>query len=162
MTMSTQRVHSDTRHDPYGWRGASVRLVANALLVLLAFEAVSYTAAVAGTVAGTNGSLTPAEWVPVLAVFLLIRWVFVLPGLLLVLAVIELLARRVPYARALAGVIAFAPMVAWELTKSPGGFPSEQGAILGVTAVVFALIARLPARRRDGTPSSTGPALAAN
>ena len=35
-------------------------------------------------------------------------------------------------------------MVLWELTKSPGGFPSEQGAVLGVTAVLFAILARLP------------------
>ena len=36
----------------------------------------------------------------------------------------------------------------WELTKSPGDFPSEQGAVLGVTAVLVAALVRLPARDR--------------
>lgn len=161
MTVSTQPVHAGTRRDPYGWPAASRRLITNALLVLVAFETVSYAAAVAGTVAGRNGAITPLAWVPMLAVFLLVRWMFVLPGLLLVLAVIDLLAGRVPHARVLAWIVAFAPMVAWELTKSPGAFPSEAGAILGVTAAVFALIARLPARRAHGTRSSTESSLAA-
>ena len=148
MTMSEQRVHAATYRDPYGWRAASVRVLANALLVLLAFEAVSFALAAAGLVAGASGPKTPAELVPALAVFLLVRWVFVLPGLLPVLAVIDYIARRVPYARAVTAIIAFTPMIAWELTKSPGNFPSDQGAILGVTAVVFALLARLPVQER--------------
>lgn len=36
-------------------------------------------------------------------------------------------------------------MIWWELTQSSGGF-SGQGVILGVTAVLFAILARLPAR----------------
>jgi membrane-associated phospholipid phosphatase len=150
MTMSEQPVHAATNRDPYGGRATTVRVLANALLVLLAFEVVSFVVAAAGLVAGTSGPMTPAELVPILAVFLLIRWVAVLPGMLPVLAGIDYLARRVPYARALTAIIAFTPMIAWELTKSPGSFPSDQGAILGVTAVVFAALARLPVRRTAG------------
>ena len=51
-------------------------------------------------------------------------------------------------------VVAFAPMALWELTNSPGDFPSPRGALLGVTAVVFALLARLPARIRGRGPST--------
>ena len=162
MTVSAQSVISETRLNPYGWRAGCGRVVLNAVLVLVVLEAVSYAAALAGTVAGRNGSMTPAEWVPVLGVFLLVRWAFLLPGLLVVLAVIDLLAWHFPHVRALTVVVAFVPMAAWELTKSPGGFPSEQGAILGVTAVIFAMMARLPARRGAGTSSSTGSAVAAN
>lgn len=162
--MLDQPVHAATRRDPYGWRAATVRVLANAVLVLLVFEVVSFVAATVATVAGTSGPMTPAEWVPVLAVFLLVRWAFVLPGLLPVLVGIDWIARRVPHARVLTGIVALAPMIAWELTKSPGGFPSEQGAILGVTAVVFAALARLPARRAEGrgTPSPAEPVLAAH
>ena len=148
MTMSEQPVHAATYHDPYGWRAATIRVLANALLVLLAFEAVSFVFALAGLVAGAPGPKTLAELVPALAVFLLVRWAFVLPGLLPVLAGIDYIARRVPHARALTAIIAFTPMIAWELTKSSGSFPSDQGAILGVTAVVFALVARLPMQAR--------------
>jgi membrane-associated phospholipid phosphatase len=160
MTMSGQPVHAATNRDPYGWRATIVRVLANALLVLLAFEVVSFVVAAAGLVAGTSGPMTPAELVPALGVFLLVRWVFVLPGLLPVLAGIDYIARRVPHARALTAIIALTPMIAWELTKSPGGFPSGQGAILGVTAVVFAVLARLPVRRTEGRgtphPEPTG------
>ena len=146
--MSEQPVHATTARDPYGWRAATARVVANALLVLVVFEVVSFVFAAAGLVAGTSGPMTPAELLPALAIFLLVRWVFVLPGLLPVLAGIDYIARRVPYARVLTAIIALTPMIAWELTKSPGGFPSDQGAILGVTAVVFAVLARLPLQAR--------------
>lgn len=79
------------------------------------------------------------------AVFVLLRWIFVLPGMLPVLVGIEFVTRRAPHGRVLTAMVAFTPMVLWELTNSPGGF-SEQGAILGVTAVLFAVIARLPGR----------------
>ena len=148
MTMSEQPVHTTTTRDPNGWRAATARIVANALLVLVVFEVVSFLFAAAGLVAGASGPKTTAELVPALAVFLLVRWVFVLPGLLPVLAGIDYIGRRVPHARALTAIIAFTPMIAWELTKSPGGFPSDQGAILGVTAVVFAVLARLPLQAR--------------
>jgi hypothetical protein len=82
------------------------------------------------------------------AAFVLFRWMFVLPGLLVVLFCLEYVARRTRHARALTALVAFVPMALWELTKSPGDFPSEQGAALGVTAVVFAALARLPARLR--------------
>jgi hypothetical protein len=148
MTMSEQPIHAAMNRDPYGWRAATIRVLANALLVLLAFEVVSFVVAAAGLVAGASGPKTPAELVPALALFLLVRWVFVLPGMLPVLAGIDYIARRVPHARALTAIIAFTPMIAWELTKSPGSFPSDQGAILGVTAVVFAVLARLPMQAR--------------
>jgi hypothetical protein len=66
--------------------------------------------------------------------------------LLVVLVGLEYVARRAPHARVLTTIVAFAPMVLWELSKSPGGFPSEEGAVLGVTAVLFAVLARLPVK----------------
>ena len=61
--------------------------------------------------------------VPLVAGFHLVRWVFVVPSLLPVLVGIEYVARRVPHARVLTAIVAFAPMVLWEFSKSPGGFP---------------------------------------
>ena len=90
--------------------------------------------------------------------FLLVRWIFVLPGLLAVLVGIEYVARRVPHARVLTAIVAFAPMALWELTNSPGPFPSDQGAVLGLTAVLFAVLARLPARYQRASTAETGPA----
>ena len=78
-------------------------------------------------------------------VFLLVRWIFVLPGLLLVLVGIEYVARRVPHARVLTAIVACAPMVWWQLTQSSGD-TSGFTVVLGVTAVLFAVLARLPAR----------------
>jgi hypothetical protein len=141
-----------TYRDPYGWRAGTVRVLANALLVLLAFEVVSLVVGVAQMiVTGPPPPMTPVELVLVLAAFVLVRWIFVLPGLLLVLVGLEYVARRVPHARVLTAIVAFAPMVWWELTQSSGGF-SGQGALLGVTALLFAVLARLPAR----FPESTG------
>jgi hypothetical protein len=48
-------------------------------------------------------------------------------------------------------------MVLWELTNSPGGF-SDQGVVLGVTAVVFAVLASLPARGRRRSSEELGAA----
>ena len=159
MTMSKQLIRAATYRDPYGWRAGTVRVLANALLVLLAFEVVSMVGVAAAIVAGATIpstplelvpgvtiSATPVELVPLVAGFLLVRWIFVLPGLLAVLVGLEDIARRAPHARVLTAIVAFAPMVLWELTKSPGGFLSEEGAVLGVTAVLFAVLARLPAR----------------
>ena len=144
--MSSQLVPAATLSDPYGWRAGAVRVLANALLVLLAFEVVSQVAGVAQMiVTGSPPPLPPVQLVLVATAFLLVRWLFVLPGLLLVLVGIEYVARRVPHARVLTLVVAFAPMVVWELTQS--GDTSGQTAILGVTAVLFAVLARLPARR---------------
>lgn len=93
---------------------------------------------------------TPVEGVPlvvVIAVFLLVRWIYVLPGLLAVLVGLEYVARGTPHTRVLTFIVALAPMVLWELLlKSPGSFPSGEGALLGVTAALFAVLARLPAR----------------
>jgi hypothetical protein len=149
--MSKQVVRAATDRDPHGWRAGAVRVLANALLVLLAYEVVSMGAAAAQVViTGWTPPESPVEGVPlvvVAAVFLLVRWIYVLPGLLPVLVCIEYVARRAPHARVLTAIIAFAPMVLWELLlKSPGDFPSVTGAILGVTAVLFAVLARLPAR----------------
>lgn len=127
------------------------------MLVLVAYEVVSMGAGIADVVTrGWTPPETPVEGVPLLlvaVVFLLVRWVYVLPGLLPVLAGIEYVARRAPHARAMTVVVAFGPMVLWELLlKSPGGFPSGQGVILGVTAVLFAALARLPVRRGGSAP----------
>jgi hypothetical protein len=159
MTMSKQLVRAATYPDPHCWRAGVVRVLANVLLVLLAYEVVSMVAVVATLVAGATIpatplelvpgvtiSVTPLELVPLAAGFYLVRWIFVLPGLLAVLVGLEYVARRAPHSRVLTAIVAFAPMVLWELSKSPGGFPSEQGAVLGVTAVLFAVLARLPAR----------------
>ena len=145
--MSKQLVRAATDRDPYGWRAGTGRVLANALLVLLAFEVVTMVVGVAEVIVrGATMPVTPAELLPRVVVFVLFRWIYVLPGLLPVLVGIEYVARRAPHARVLTAIVAFAPMVLWELTKSPGDFPSGQGAVLGVTAVLFALLARLPAR----------------
>jgi hypothetical protein len=147
MTMSRQLVRAATHPDPYGWRAGTVRVLANALLVLLAFEVVLMVWVAATIVAGVTIPVTPVELAfPLVAGFHLVRWAFVLPGLLAVLVGLEYVARRAPHVRVLTAIVAFAPMVLWELTKSPGNFPSEFGAVLGVTAVLFAVLARLPAR----------------
>jgi len=103
-----------TYPDPDGWRAGIVRVLANALLVLLAFEIVSVSAAAAYLiVAGAPIPETPVEGVPLLVVvagFLLVRWIYVLPGLLPVLVGLEYVARRAPHARVLTAIVAFAPM----------------------------------------------------
>ena len=147
--MSRQLVRAATSPDPHGWRAGSVRVLANALLVLLAYEVVSLAAGAAQMiVTGAPPPETPVEGVPLVVVvagFLLVRWIFVLPGLLPVLVGLEFVARRAPHARVLTAIVAFTPMVLWELLlKSPSDFPSGQGAVLGVTAVLFAVLARLP------------------
>jgi membrane-associated phospholipid phosphatase len=149
--MSKQLVGAATSPDPCGWRAGAGRVLANALLVLLAYEVVSMAAAAAQVIlTGWTPPATPVEGVPLLvvvAVFLLVRRIYVLPGLLLVLVGLEYVARRAPHARVLTFIVALSPMATWELLfKSPGSFPSGQGALLGVTAVLFAVLARLPAR----------------
>ncbi len=147
--MSKQPARTARYPDHHGWRAGTVRVVANALLVLLAYEVVSIVAGAAQViVTGWTPPETPVEGVPLLvvvAVFLLVRWIYVLPGLLPVLLGLEYVARRAPHARVLTAIVAFAPMVLWELTQSSGD-TSWQGAVLGVTAVLFAILARLPAR----------------
>lgn len=156
--MAKQQVRAATDRDPHGWRAGTIRVLANALLVLLAFEVVSLAAGVAQMiVTGWTPPLPPVQFVLVAAVFLLVRWIFVLPGLLLVLVGIEYVARRAPHARVLTAIVAFAPMVWWELTQSSGGF-SGQGAVLGVTAVLFAVLARLPARFQARSTEDRGAA----
>jgi hypothetical protein len=152
MAMSRKLVGAATSPDPHGWRAGTGRVLANALLVLVAYEIVSLAAVAAQMIiTGAPTPETPIEGVPLLVVvaaFLLVRWIYVLPGLLPVLVGLEYVARRAPHARVLTAIVAFAPMVLWELLlKSPGSFPSGEGALLGVTAVLFALLARLPTRR---------------
>ncbi len=159
MTMSKQLVRAATHPDPYGWRAGTVRVLANAVLVLLAFEVVSMVAWAAWVIV-TRATIpeTPIEPVPPVvwvAVLLLVRWIFVLPGLLLVLVGLEYVACRAPHARVLTAIVAFAPMVWWELSQSPGGF-SGFGAVLGVTAVLFAVLARLPARFQGSSTEHRG------
>jgi len=156
MTLSNHLVRAATGPDPYRWRAGTFRVLANALLVLLAFEVVSMVFVAAMVVAGVpDAPVTLVELVLLVAAFVLVRWIFVLPGLLVVLVGIEYVARRAPHARVLTGVVAFAPMVLWELTNTPGPFPSEQGAVLGVTAVLFAVLARLPAPKGLGAAQPT-------
>ena len=144
--MSKQPVRAATDPDPYGRRAGIIRVLANALLVLLAFEVVSLVVGVAQMiVTGPPPSLSPVELVLVMVVFLLVRWIVVLPGLLLVLVGIEYVARRVPHARVLTAIVACAPMVWWQLTQASGD-TSGFTVVLGVTAVLFAVLARLPAR----------------
>lgn len=159
--MSKQLVRADTDPDPHGWRAGTVRVLANALLVLLAFEVVSMGAGAAQMiVTGATIPVSPIEPLPVVvwvAVFLLVRWIVVLPGLLVVLVGLEYVARRAPHARVLTLIVAFAPMVWWELFQSPGD-TSGFGAVLGVTALLFAVLARLPARFQGRSTEDRGAA----
>lgn len=126
--MSEQPVRAATDPAPYGWRAGAARVLANALLVLLAFEVVSIVVGVAGMIVTGTPAMPPVEFVLIAAAFLLIRWIYALPGLLLVLVGIEYVARRAPHARVLTAIVAFAPMVLWELlSKSPGAFPVGAG-----------------------------------
>ena len=154
--MSKLPVHTATQRDPLGWRAATARIVANALLVLLAYAVVSMGAVVAEMVLagwtppatageGATPGLEGVPFVVYAALFLLVRWLSVLPGLLPVLVGIEVVARRTSHARVMTAIVAFSPMVLWELTQEPT-HPSSFGVLLGVTAVVFAALARLPAR----------------
>ena len=154
--MSNEPVRAATDPDPYSRRAATIRVLANALLVLLIYEVVSLVVGLAQLiVTGPPPSLSPVELVLVMVVFLVVRWIFVLPGLLLVLVGLEYVARRAPHARVLTAIVAFAPMVWWELTQSSGD-TSGFAAVLGVTAVLFAVMARLPVRfqARPSQPDS--------
>jgi hypothetical protein len=156
MTMSKQLSRAATDRDPHGWRAGVVRVVANALLVLVAYAVVSTGAVAAQMIlTGWLPPATPIEGMPVqgmpfvlfAAVFILVRWLTVLPAMLPVLVGIEYIARRAPHARVLTLIIALAPMVLWEtLVEGPHDFPSATAVLLGATAVLFAVIARLPAR----------------
>ena len=112
--MSKQLVGAATSPDPCGWRAGAGRVLANALLVLLAYEVVSMAAAAAQVIlTGWTPPATPVEGVPLLvvvAVFLLVRRIYVLPGLLLVLVGLEYVARRAPHARVLTFIVALSPM----------------------------------------------------
>ena len=170
MTMSKQVAGASTVRDPYGWRAGAVRVVANALLVLLAFEIVSLVVGVAQViVSGTTVPETPVEGMPLLAVvvaFLLVRWIFVLPGLLPVLIGLEYVNRRAAHARVLTLIVALGPMVLWQLMLSSGD-SSNTSAVLGLTAGLFAVLARLPGRfegrsteDRGAVQPPAGPAMA--
>ena len=146
MTIPNQLVPTHSPADPNGPRAATVRVLTNALLVLVAFEVVSIVGGVGlMLVRGETSPAPPAELVPVMAGFLLVRWIFVLPVMLPALVGLDYICRRVPQLRVLIAMVAFAPMILWELMNGPGGL-SSQGAILGVTAVLFALVARRPSQ----------------
>ena len=76
MTLSKHLVGAATSPDPHGRRAGTVRVLANALLVLLAYEVVSMGAAAAQVVlTGWTPRDLPIEGVPlvaVIAVFLLV------------------------------------------------------------------------------------------
>lgn len=154
-------VAADT--DPYGWRVGAGRILANALLALLAYELASVLVGAIRMIVAAAPAGPVEAWL-LMPAFLLVRWIFVLPGLLPVLIAIEYVARRAPQARVLTGIVAFVPMAWWQLTQSSGD-TSGFNAVLGVTAVLFAVAARLPDnprrsvgdRRRAQPPS--GPAL---
>jgi hypothetical protein len=146
MTMSNQPAIATADPDPDGWRAAAVRVLANALLVLPAYG-VAIIGVGAVRVIVTGAPAGPLEAWLLFPLFLLVRWLYVLPGLLVVLVGIELIARRAPLARVVTLVVASAPMAAWALTQSsPHADISADLAILGLTAVLFAVLARLPPR----------------
>jgi|tagenome__1003787_1003787.scaffolds.fasta_scaffold20638138_2 hypothetical protein len=144
MTMSAERMQAEGTRDPYGWRAATVRVLANALLVLLLFEVVSIVEAVVTVVGGAILPVPLPELLPMLAVFLLVRWLFLLPGLVLALLALDYVARRAAHPRVVVGLVALLPAAVWEMTRSPSDFPSEEAVILAVTALLFAFLARLP------------------
>jgi hypothetical protein len=139
-----------------GWRAATVRVLANAVLVLLALEVVAIVGV--AIVAETRFQVTPAEAVPLAAGWILGRWVVVLPVLLPALAGLDYAAGRTAHPRVLAAIVAFAPMVLWELTMAQGGSPSVSGVGLGVTAVLFTILVRLPGRADGRSAEGHGPA----
>ena len=122
------------------------RVLVNALSILVAYEVAVAVDAAARIVTGSSLPVPLLEFAPLVIAFHLARWVFVLPGLLAVLIGIELIARRTPHARSLTVAVALIPMVSWALTSASDGSSADYVAILGVTAVVFALVARLPDR----------------
>ena len=64
MTLSKQLVRA-THPDPHGWRAGTVQVLANALLVLVAFEVVSMVAGAAQIiVTGATIPETPVEGCP--------------------------------------------------------------------------------------------------
>jgi hypothetical protein len=137
-------------------RAGAIRVLANALLVLLAYEVVTLGAVVAQVVlTGWTLPMPPIQMALMVTAFILVRWLFVLPGLLLVLAGIEVVARRVAHARLLTTAVAFAPMVWWALTQGSGD-TSSFNVVLGLIAVLFAAMARLPDRLPENPPAVSG------
>jgi hypothetical protein len=136
---------SSKYRDPYGWRAGTIRVLGNALLVLLAFAVVSLAGVAAASLAGADTPLSPVEAVTWVTGLVVVYWIFALPGLLPVLVGLEYVGRRVPRARVVTALVALTPMALWEIADSQPGV-SGFGAILGVTAVLFAVAARLPVR----------------
>ena len=68
---------------------------------------------------------------------------------------IEVVARRVAHARLLTTAVAFAPMVWWALTQGSGD-TSSFNVVLGLIAVLFAAMARLPDRLPENPPAVSG------
>ena len=156
--MSKQVVPAATDPDLHGWRAGAFRVLANALLVLLAYEVVSLALGVAQViVTGPPPAWRRSNW----------YWCWPpsswsagsssCPGLLLVLVGIEFVARRAPHARVLTAIVACAPMVWWQVTQSSGD-TSGFSVVLGVIAVLFAVLARLPARSPGRSTEDRGAA----
>src|SRR5262245_847614 len=97
--MSTRSVPTATDPAPNGWRAGTARVVVNAVLVLAAYELVALVDSVARVIVGWNLPLTPVEAVPLVAVLLLVRWLYVLPALLVALVILDYVARRVSHPR---------------------------------------------------------------
>lgn len=157
--MSQQPDSAAADPDPDGWRPGAVRVAANAALVLFAFEIVTLAGgAVQTIVTGATIPAKPIDLVTLATVFIVIRWLFVLPAMLPVLLGIEYVARRAPHARVLTAIVAFAPMLLWELLSQSPGVISPQGVVLAVTALLFAVVARLPARSQGRSTEDRGAA----
>ncbi len=65
--MSKKLIRAAAHRDPFGWRAGTVRVLANALLVLVAYELMSMVAGAAQAI--TTGWIppeTPVEGVPLL------------------------------------------------------------------------------------------------
>jgi lysylphosphatidylglycerol synthetase-like protein (DUF2156 family) len=159
--MSKQPVGAGTSRDPYARRAAIVRILTNSLLVLLAYELAALLVVAVQLIVAERRPQLPVELPLALAfmtTFLLVRWIIVLPGLLPVLVGLEYVARRAPHAHVVTAIVAFAPMVWWGLTQSSGD-ASVTTAHLGVTASLFAIVARLPAQFEKRAQKDRGPTL---
>lgn len=144
--MSIDLLRAAMDGEPRGWRTGAVRVVVNALLVFMAYEVVTLAIGLTEAVVRAEPvPLSPVQLVLLISAFVLVRWVVVLPALLLVLVGLEYVARRVPHPRILTTVVAFSPMVVWQVTQSSGD-TSGQAVVLGMVAVLFAVVARLPSR----------------
>lgn len=119
-----------TDPDRHDWHASAARVLANALLALLAYELAAVVVEMTRMiVAGPPAA--PLVAALLMPVFLLVRWVFVLPGLLPVLVAIEYVSRHAPQARVLTAIVAFTPMVWWQMTQSSGDTSAHAAVLAG-------------------------------